>query len=73
MAERGIFAFDSDSCGGPYRLIAAPHIPIRLEDLPASVGEVARIIVLDAVAFRTSGELTEADIRGVSGRESEPG
>src|SRR2546422_533950 len=41
MAERGIFAFDSDPLGGPYRLIATPQVPIRVDELPGAVAEVA--------------------------------
>src|SRR5471030_914077 len=36
VAERGVFAFDSDPHGGPYRPIATPHVPVRLQDLPMS-------------------------------------
>lgn len=64
-AERGIFAFDSDAHGGPYRLIAVPRTPTTVWDLPESVGTVARAVVLTAVVFRTCKEITEADLRKV--------
>jgi hypothetical protein len=64
MAERGLFAFDSDPLGGPYRLIAAPQSPVALLDLPASVRAVVGRIVLPSVAFRAAKEVTEAQIRG---------
>ena len=34
MAERGLFAFDADIYGGPYRLIAAPVTPLKFHELP---------------------------------------
>lgn len=45
LAERGLFAFDSDfrgadSPGGPYRLIAAPETPVTTAELPAVVVRV---------------------------------
>ena len=42
MAERGVFAFDADVHGGPYRLVAAPEHPIRLAALPSIAAVVAR-------------------------------
>ena len=41
MAERGVFAYDADASGGPYRLVAAPVIPILAESLPEPVRELA--------------------------------
>lgn len=34
MAERGLFAFDADVFGGPYKLMASPAIPIQVHELP---------------------------------------
>src|SRR5262245_7550067 len=31
VAERGLYAFDSDAQGGPYRCVAAPAVPVRVE------------------------------------------
>ncbi|AKV04452.1 hypothetical protein AKJ09_11115 [Labilithrix luteola] len=62
VAERGLFAFDSDYCGGPYERIATPHNPVMLEDLPESVREVVRKVVLRNVRFRTAKEITAAAI-----------
>lgn len=42
MAERGIFAFDSDPLGGPYQRVASPAVPIPTDDLPDEAAEVAR-------------------------------
>src|SRR5437867_1520924 len=30
MAERGIYAFDADPGGGPYRIAASPAAPVRI-------------------------------------------
>lgn len=58
MAERGVFAFDSDPNGGPYRLVAVPRDPIRVADLPERAASVARRIVFRTLRFSTSQELT---------------
>ena len=63
MAERGLFAFDSDPHAGPYRLIAAPHRPVSLEDLPPMVRGVAGRVVLSTVASRVARAISERDIR----------
>ena len=39
-AERGLFAFDSDPNGGPYRIVAAPVLAARVEDFPEGVANV---------------------------------
>ncbi len=63
VAERGVFAFDSDPLGGPYRLIATPHAPVRAVDLPPSVSSVVGRIALPTVFFRSATELGESRIR----------
>lgn len=40
VAERGLYAYDCDPNGGPYRLVAAPAVPVRLDALVA-VADVA--------------------------------
>ncbi len=42
VAERGVFAFDSDAFGGPYRLVAAPYLPILTDALPPLASALAR-------------------------------
>ncbi|MBI5542656.1 MAG: hypothetical protein HY901_02115 [Deltaproteobacteria bacterium] len=44
LAERGVFAYDSDPHGGPYRLVAAPEVPASLGHLPQGVVAVVRRI-----------------------------
>jgi hypothetical protein len=51
VAERGIFAFDSDPHGGPYRLVAVPELPARVADLPKLVARVARALELHHLKF----------------------
>jgi hypothetical protein len=62
VAERGLFAFDSDPLGGPYQLIAKPHIPVRAADLPTAIASVAGRIVLPAVSFKSANEVNEDEI-----------
>ncbi|NPC72863.1 hypothetical protein D7Y27_26440 [Corallococcus sp. AB004] len=59
MAARGVFAFDADPNGGPYRLEAAPANPIRVTDLPGPVATVARRITLEGLDFSRVKVITE--------------
>lgn len=56
--ERGVFAFDCDPNGGPYRLVAAPAVAVVLDELPGGVARVARAIVARGVRFT---DLREGD------------
>ncbi|HRI68578.1 MAG TPA: hypothetical protein PK156_30325 [Polyangium sp.] len=51
VAERGLFAFDSDSHGGPYRQVAAPVVPIQIEKLPEPVRKLVGSINLQRIRF----------------------
>jgi hypothetical protein len=53
VAERGLFAFDSDASGGPYRLEAAPETPVLATELPASVANVLRDLQYGNLHFAT--------------------
>ena len=55
-AERGVFAFDSDVYGSPYRLVAAPERPIGLADLPLAAATAAGRVRLGHLCFATVGE-----------------
>lgn len=46
VAERGLYAYDCDSSGGPYRLVAAPVVAARIDALPPAVADVASKIRL---------------------------
>ena len=57
VAERGLFAFDSDPNGGPYRLVAAPVSPVLAADLPRSVVEVVSRLQLRGVHFEIDSQI----------------
>jgi hypothetical protein len=57
VAERGLFVFDADVHGGPYRLVAVPAAPAHVADLPEPVRAVVSLVVFTHVRF---AELTEA-------------
>jgi hypothetical protein len=58
MAERGVFAFDSDSDGGPYRLVAAPALPISVAQLPTPANAIAQRLVFRNLRFSEQVELS---------------
>jgi len=62
VAERGLFAFDSDPLGGPYRLIAKPHVAVRARDLPPEISSVVGRIALTTVSFKVANEVNEYEI-----------
>lgn len=41
VAERGLYAYDSDPNGGPYHLVAAPLVAAKTDALPPEVAGVA--------------------------------
>jgi hypothetical protein len=51
MAERGLFAYDSDPHGGPYRLVAAPDVPVSVATLPKNVVGVIRRVFFHDLRF----------------------
>lgn len=51
IAERGIFAFDSDPHGGPYHLLAAPVAPVRVADLPPLAAKVVGLLRFHHMRF----------------------
>jgi hypothetical protein len=57
MAERGLFAFDSDPDGGPYRIVSAPKEPIRVAELPEKAAKVAQRIVFSHLRFAEMSEV----------------
>lgn len=50
-AERGLFAFDSDPNGGPYRLVASPENPATLIEVPEETRSAASLVKLHSVRF----------------------
>ena len=63
VAERGLFAFDSDVGGGPYTQVAAPRIPIPATELPAIVLEVLNPLQYHRLHFATSPSLSADSLR----------
>jgi hypothetical protein len=57
IAERGLFAFDSDPHGGPCRLVSAPSRPVRTNELPAETIAVVTSLVLAHLHFAESSEV----------------
>lgn len=51
VAQRGVFAFESDPSGGPYRVVAAPEHPARAAQLPGAMAAVAGAICLPHLRF----------------------
>jgi hypothetical protein len=58
MAERGLFAYDADPHGGPYRLVAAPEVAARVADLPKFAADVARRVSFESLRFANLTEVT---------------
>ncbi|MBN9161812.1 MAG: hypothetical protein BGO98_46775 [Myxococcales bacterium 68-20] len=65
VAERGLYAFDCAPTGAPYRIVAAPAVPIRLGALPASVADVVARIRL-ALRFEDQTIVPDDAVREVS-------
>lgn len=59
MARRGVYTFDADYNGGPYRPGVAPEVPALVAALPQAVAEVARRVALNT-SFRSATELSLA-------------
>ena len=55
VAERGLYAYDCDPTGGPYRLVAAPVVPAKADDLPPAFTDVANKVRCP-VYFETRGQ-----------------
>ena len=50
-AERGVYAFDSDPNGAPYRLVAAPQDAVTTDGVPEATAEAAGMVKLDYLCF----------------------
>jgi hypothetical protein len=59
VAERGLFAFDSDLSGGPYHLVSAPKEPVRLAQLPGSVRVLASLPFFPHLKFTERTEISK--------------
>lgn len=63
VAERGIFAFDADTFGGPYKLVAAPKGVVVVDELPTVAADVARRLLFPHLRFTTLLEITKELLR----------
>ncbi len=62
MAERGLFAFDGDPHGGPYRLVSAPKQPARAHELPEDAVRAATKLVFAHLRFAELSEVPAATL-----------
>ena len=51
VAQRGLYAFDSDVFGGAYRLVAVPGDAVHVDELPAEVAALVKRVRMSAVEF----------------------
>ncbi len=63
VAERGLYAFDADIDGGPYRLVAAPESAIDVSHLPEAAVDVIRVLTFSRLRFAGRTTLSEQDLR----------
>ncbi len=64
-AQRGLFAFDSDLDGGPYRRVAAPELPSACEQLPAIVQAAVKSVQLQGLRFSELSEISGSRLEGL--------
>jgi hypothetical protein len=62
LAERGLFSYDSDPTGGPYRLVGAPTVPLRAPELDSSIADVVQRVVLIEIQLGQDTVVTREDI-----------
>lgn len=63
MAERGLFAFDGDAHGGPYRLVAAPKEPAHSAELPVAAIAAMEKLMLSGARFEQVTELSTDSLK----------
>ncbi|MEU8659832.1 hypothetical protein [Actinoplanes philippinensis] len=59
VAERGLFAYDADIDGGPYRMVAAPEVAIEAAHLPEVAVDVIRRLTFARLRFVDLSTLSE--------------
>jgi hypothetical protein len=70
VAERGVFAFDADPLGGPYKLVAAPGVGVVVDELPKVAADVVRRLVFPHLKFTQLREIPNELLK--QGTEAEP-
>lgn len=63
VAERGLYAFDADAGGGPYRLVAAPEVAIDAVHLPEAAVRAVRFLTYRGLRFADLTVLSEQQLR----------
>ncbi|MEM9378710.1 MAG: hypothetical protein AAGB93_02090 [Planctomycetota bacterium] len=63
--ERGFFVYVAHLYGGPYRRIARPIAPIRVDELPAEIARVVRKVSLASASFARAGALGRDELEGI--------
>ncbi len=63
VAERGLFAYDADIYGGPYRLDAAPEVPIRIHQLPAIAARLLGRLTFQGIRFAETPVVSEETLQ----------
>jgi hypothetical protein len=58
VAERGLYAYDADFNGGPYRLVAVPRVPKKVGQFPDSISSVVRLLRLRGQKFSDRDEIS---------------
>lgn len=66
VAERGLYAYDSDMNGRGYRLVAAPIVAVTVEALPAEIVRVARDVTCPC-DFATQAAVTDETLLSLAG------
>jgi hypothetical protein len=61
-ARRGVFAFDWSVYRGPYRVLAAPTQPLKVDDLPDELARLARRTRFAGLCFRERRVLELQDV-----------
>ena len=46
MSRRGLYAYDSDGHGGPYKQVSAPSVVLRADDLAPEIARAAGLLQL---------------------------
>jgi hypothetical protein len=62
-AERGLFGFDGDLHGRPYKRVAIPKSPTHITQLPHSLAAVAGRLVLSEIRFADAAEVSGDELR----------
>ena len=62
LAERGVFSYDSDPLGGPYRLVGVPEAPVLCSALDPAVSDVVRRVELGGIELGKDETITREDI-----------